>query len=457
MAFPKDFIWGAATYAYQVEGSPSADGKCDSIWDTFCRRPKMIRNGDTGDVACDHYRRWREDVELMKTLRLPAYSFSVNWPRVLPKGSGEVCAAGLDFYDRLVDALVKAGIRPICTLYHWELPEELQRRGGWLNRETAMRFADFARAVVARLGDRVEYWLTFNEMTVFVNNGMVIGNHAPGWRLGRREILQAIHHILLAHGLGVQAIRNTARRSMKVSLSHVGDSQTPASPDDVDAVREAMYSNPNRLSWHWWSNSWLLDPLLLGRYPNDGLAAWQSDLPHMESNDLAVIHQPLDFLGVNYYGSGFVRRGADGRAERAPDPTPRDHHTAFDWGIIPSGLYWALRMHHERYGLPLLITENGMSNLDWVDLEGRVRDPQRIDFVRRHLGELHHALADGIPVLGYILWSLLDNFEWAEGYHQRFGLVHVDYETQRRTIKESGFWYRDLIATNGASLFSGNA
>ncbi|MEK7270450.1 MAG: GH1 family beta-glucosidase [Planctomycetota bacterium] len=439
--FPADFLWGAATAAYQIEGGAEADGRGPSIWDDFCRVPKKVQDGDTGDVACDHYRRWREDVALMKEMGLKAYRLSISWSRVLPEGTGRVNEAGLAFYERLIDELRAAGIRPFVTLYHWDLPSALQAKGGWQNREVADWFAEYAGVVVERLSDRVEDWITLNEIQNFVLIGHRTGVHAPGLKLDRAGVLSVAHNALLAHGKAARAIRARAKGTCRVGFAPAGFTAIPASgaPEDVEAARRFMFPDEGCEG-----NAWWVDPAVLGRYPERALREFGADAPRIEAGDLETIGQPLDFLGLNIYRGTVVRRGGDGRPETVPFP-PGYPRTLFGWVVTPEALYWGPKFFAERYGLPIHITENGMSNADVVSLDGAVHDPQRIDFLRRYLGELRRAVSDGVDVRGYFLWSFMDNFEWQRGYRERFGIVYVDYWTQRRIPKDSALWYRDMI------------
>jgi beta-glucosidase len=445
-AFPSAFVWGAASASYQIEGAATADGKGPSIWDAFCKRPGAVWEGQTGDVACDHYHLWREDVALMKALGLRAYRFSISWPRVLPEGTGKVNAPGLDFYDRLVDALLEAGIAPYATLYHWDFPLALHDLGGWLHEGSPRWFAEYARVVSARLGDRVASFMTMNEPQVVVDAGLRDGRHAPGEKRPFAEVLRAVHHVLLAHGLGVQALRAECPRT-PVGLAPVGLPAIPASTDtrDVDAARDWTFRTASRSVR---TNAWWMDPIFLGEYPADGVALFAADMPPVAADDMRTIAQPLDYFGVNVYDAPVVRAGAAG-PEAVPMPVGAPI-TAFDWRVTPEALYWGPRFFHERYRLPVLVTENGLSCRDWVSLDGAVHDPQRIDFIARHLRELRRAATDGTPILGYFHWTLLDNFEWAHGYKHRFGLVYVDFATQERIVKDSGRWYAQVVASNGA-------
>jgi beta-glucosidase len=449
--FPSSFVWGAATAAYQVEGAALEDGKGPSIWDDFCARPGAIWRGQSGAVACDHYHRYAGDVALMKSIDLQAYRFSVSWPRVLPEGTGAVNPKGLDFYDRLVDELLRAGIAPWLTLYHWDLPLALQRRGGWLDRECGEWFAEYARVVAARLGDRVAAWMTFNEPQVFTAIGHLEGSHAPGLRLAYRDYLRAAHHVLRAHGLGVRAIR-AAAPGARVGGALVVRHHVPASPAqaDVDATRALALRASGEDPWS--MTSWL-DPMILGRYPPDLLRDWAAALPAGFEADLPTICAPGDFIGINMYYGSRVRAGAGGASEEVPFPAGSPI-SAFEWDLLPEIAYWTPRFLHERYGLPIYITENGISVRDWPSLDGKVHDPSRIDYLARHLLEVHRAIGEGIPIAGFFHWSLLDNFEWAHGYKHRFGLFHVDFETQARIPKDSALFYRDLVRSRGAALFT---
>jgi beta-glucosidase len=444
---PDGFLWGAATAAYQIEGAVDADGRGPSIWDTFSARPGAVHHGDTGAIACDHYRRWRQDLDLISDLGLSAYRFSVAWPRVLPEGRGRVNQAGLDFYRRLVDGLLERDVAPAVTLYHWDLPQALQDGGGWTVRATVDAFEEYAGVVAAALGDRVPMWITLNEPWVASFMGYGAGVHAPGMRDGRAALLAA-HHLLCAHARAVPVLRTTSGAvGVTLSLSAVR-----AASDDPEDVAAAQRVDGN-------ANRWFLDPLFAGAYPSD-LVVWHADLFDgvVHDDDVEPIGAPLDFLGVNYYFPTRVRGGEgagdgvsrlpslDARTEHAPD-VPR---TAMGWPVQPDGLTeLLLRLHADYPGLPpVYVTENGAACYDYVDPEGGVDDEERIDFLRRHLLALYEAIAAGVDVRGYFCWSLLDNFEWAEGYSKRFGLYYVDYLTQRRIPKASARWYADVVRRN---------
>jgi beta-glucosidase len=437
--FPENFLWGVATAAYQIEGGATNDGRGPSIWDTFSHAPGRVRGGVTGDVTCDHYHRWETDLDLMAELGVGAYRFSISWSRVQPPGSGPVNQPGLDFYERLVDALLARGITPMVTLYHWDLPQPLEDGGGWLERGTAERFADFAGIVCDRLGDRVPRWITLNEPFIQMAFGYALGLHAPGREL-LLGALPAGHHQLLGHGLAVAALRAAGAR--EVMLTNNYTPVTAASESQADLAAAAGYD-----ALH---NGLFTDPVLLGRYPD--LSAFGLDgVPEfVRDGDLEVIGTRLDALGVNYYTPAVI--GAAGPGSPLPFtqlPVPAEEHTGFGWPVVPSGLRDLLVGLRDRYGPalpPVYVTENGCSYPDVVGEDGAVRDPQRVAFLDAHLRALHGAIEAGVDVRGYTVWSLLDNFEWAEGFDQRFGLVHVDYDTLARTPKESFAWYRDQIA-----------
>ena len=434
LTFPDDFLWGAATAAYQIEGAWNEDGKGESIWDRFCHTPDHIENDDTGDVACDHYHRWREDVALMQRLGLPAYRFSVSWPRVIPAGRGAVNPPGLDFYDRLVDALLAAGIQPFLTLYHWDLPQALQDRGGWGARDTCGYFADYADRLARRLGDRVRHWATFNEPWVVAFVGHQYGWHAPGLQ-DEALTLQVAHHLLVAHGLATQALRAADAR-LQVGIVLNTRPVEPATDLEQDRALADQYWQRNE--------GWFLDPLLRAEYPP---AAWEDygdRRPAVQPGDMSLIAQPLDWLGVNYYSRGVAQEG------QLLDPVPGSDYTDMGWEIHAPALRRLLvRLKRDYPVPPLYITENGAAFPDQVSPDGRVHDPRRIAYLRDHLIQARLAIADGVDLRGYFVWSLLDNFEWAHGYAKRFGLIYVDYATQQRIVKDSGEWYARVIAHNG--------
>ena len=434
--FPADFRWGAAVSAYQIEGAVAEDGRGESIWDRFSATPGKVVGGDSGAVACDSYHRYREDVRLMKELGLSAYRFSIAWPRILPEGRGRTNAAGLDFYDKQVDELLAAGIEPFVTLYHWDLPQALEDRGGWPVRETAEAFAEYVEVVAGRLGDRVRNWITQCEPWVVAWLGYGTGEHAPG-RKSDADALAAAHHVLLSHGLAADVLRREAPESrLGITIDLVAFHPLTDSPEDLAALaREDGFRN-----------RWILDPVLRGRYPDDMLERFAPMLPAIEDGDLQTISAPLDFLGVNYYTRSVVRsNGADGHPVTVTgDDVER---TEMGWEVYPDGLYeLLLRLRAEYDPPPLYVTENGAAFRDHR-VNGSVHDPKRISYVDRHLDAIARAIEDGVPVHGYFLWSLLDNFEWSCGYSRRFGIVYVDYATLERVPKASYAWYRDFIAS----------
>ena len=450
MAFPGNFVWGAAAASYQVEGGAFADGKGLSVWDTMCRWPGKVWEGQTGEVACDHYHRYAEDAALMGQIGLQAYRLSICWPRVLPAGTGAANEAGLAFYDRLIDALLANDVEPWVTLFHWDYPHALYCRGGWLHPDSPEWFAEYAGVVVDRLSDRVTHWMTQNEPQCYIGLGHQTGVHAPGVMWPFEDILRATHHSLLAHGRAVQVIRARAKKTAQVGAAPVGVVKMPASTReaDVEVARAHMFSVTGRDCWN---NTVFADPMILGAYPEDALSLFGAQMPPVRAAELETICQPLDFHGVNVYHGETVRATEDGGCETVPLPAGHAM-TAMEWPVTPAALYWGPKFLHERYGLSIVVTENGMANCDWVQADGRVRDPQRIDFLRRYLWEYGRVIDDGVPGIGYFTWSIMDNFEWSFGYKRRFGLIYVDYESGRRIPKDSARWYSEVIASNGGSL-----
>jgi len=448
--FPTDFVWGSATSSYQIEGAYDKDGKGLSIWDTFSHTSGNIKDGTTGDVACDHYHRWADDIQLMKSLNLQAYRFSIAWPRVLPTGRGQVNQAGLDFYSRLVDGLLEADIIPYITLYHWDLPQALQDEGGWHNRNTVDAFVEYADIVSRHLGDRVKYWITHNEPWVVAFLGNQIGAHAPGlqdWPVA----LQISHHLLLSHGMAVPVIRqNSSEADVGITLNFT--LTEPANPDDPADVDAARYLDG-------YQNRWFLDPIYGRHYPADMVADYiekgylpAEGLTFVKEDDLKTIATQTDFLGVNYYSRVVIN--SNDTLPRNLNQDNATHQvwdlTEMDWEVYSPGLYDLLNRLYFEYKIPkIYITENGCSYSDGPDDKGRIHDVRRIGYLREHFQMAHRAIGNGVPLAGYFVWSLLDNFEWAEGYRQRFGIVWVDYETQARLPKDSALWYRQVIEKNG--------
>jgi len=446
LLFPEGFVWGAATSAYQIEGAWDEDGKGESIWDRFAHAPHHVVGGATGDVACDHYHRMPEDVALMQALGLGTYRFSVSWPRILPRGRGKVNKIGLDFYDRLVEELLSAGIVPTVNLFHWDLPQVLQDAGGWPNRDTSDWFAQYAHVVFNRLGDRVERWITQNEPRVAAFLGYGNGTHAPGI-CDYTQAYQAVHHLLLAHGKAVQVFRQGGYRG-EIGIVHDLAHFIPASgrDEDVAACHRAYQQDISQF----------LDPIFEKRYP-EPLFTWIGSLrPRIEEEDMDIIGQPIDFLGVNYYKTHQVSFAIDApplKARLAPVSAPGWDRTEMGWGINPAGLKAVLLDVKASYCNPkVYVTENGCAFPDEPDETGFVTDRGRVNFLRDHLLAAHEAIEAGANVRGYLVWSLMDNFEWAMGYGPRFGIVRVDYDTMERIPKQSGFWYSDVVASNAVRV-----
>lgn len=455
-AFPVNFLWGASTSAYQIEGAAHDDGKDLSVWDEFVRQPGAIRDGQTGDAACDFYHHYAEDIARMQAMGLQAFRFSICWSRVIPQGTGELNQKGLDFYSHLVDALLAAKITPIVTLFHWDTPLALVQRGSWVARDMAGWFADYAALMARTLSDRVKYWLTINEPRSFIGGGYVTGTQAPGEKLPRNEYMRAAHITLLAHGRAVQAIRANSKKAVQISYPCDISPSLPESNSaaDVAAAREATFASPvDHFSGEFWwrENAWWLDPVYTGNYPQDALTALGEGAPELLAGDLETIHQPLDFLAADIYGGQIVRAAPDGKSQLVAFPAGFPL-TSMGWEVTPDAMYWAPKWLHERYKLPIFVTENGCACRDWVSLDGGVHDPQRIDFTARYLQALSRAAGEGVPLQGYLHWSLLDNFEWQEGYTQRFGMIYVDFPTQKRIPKDSANWYAGVIKSNGSSL-----
>ena len=449
-AFPPGFVWGAATAAYQIEGAAHSDGKGQSVWDTFSHTPGKVRRGDTGDIACDSYHRYREDVALLKSLGLNAYRFSVSWPRVQPGGSGPANQKGLDYYRAVLDELAANGISPAVTLFHWDLPQELQDVGGWANRDTALRFADYASLVIDAFGDQVARWITLNEPQVVAENGYRVGHHAPGLT-DFAAAAATNHHLLLGHGLATLALRAAGAAEVGITLD-MHPVRVLGESEELDRARQIVDADLNGL---------YLQPLLSGSYPEHASAVLAPPADLVKDGDLATIHQPLDFLGINYYAPVYLRAGdredlrrnehvlrqdTPGVVGYAPEELDR---TPMGWLVDPDSLHLLLlRLHADAPGLPLYITENGCAAEDYVDPDGNVNDVERIRYLHRHLDAAARAVKDGVNLVGYYVWSLLDNFEWGWGYQKRFGIVFVDFGTQRRTPKASARFYSDIAQAN---------
>ena len=450
-SFPPDFWWGAATAAYQIEGAANEDGRKPSVWDTFSRVPGHVKNGDTGDVACDHYHRFKDDVKLMAELGIKHYRFSISWPRIIPDGRGAVNEKGVDFYRRLTDTLLDHGITPHATLFHWDSPQALEDLyGSWRSREMAKDFAEYCSQTVKRLGDRITNWMTINEIYCFTYMGYGVGKvtqHAPGTVVkSRKEVLQTVHHALLAHGMGCQAIRAATPKPASVSLVVNFDSYIPVieTPENIEAAKRAFVAEEH--------NGTVLVPALTGAYQPQALEALGANAPEVQPGDMKTIAQPLDVLGYNIYTGSYVRAAGNARGYEIL-PLPREYpQMHMPWlNFVPESLYWGVRMISDALGkkdLPVLITENGCATEDDVTATGEVFDLSRVMYLRSYLRNAHRAVSEGYPLKGYFHWSLLDNFEWSWGYTRRFGITHVDYATQRRTPKQSFRWYQKVIQEN---------
>lgn len=448
MGFCKDFMWGTATAAYQIEGAWNEDGRGPSVWDICGRDRNVVMFNETGDVTCDHYHRFKEDVALMKELGMKCYRFSISWSRILPEGTGAINEKGLQFYSDLVDELKANGIEPLVSLFHWDYPYALYQKGGWLNPESSEWFLEYTKVVVDALSDRVSCWITMNEPQCFIGCGHAIGSHAPFVKLGTKDLITMSHNVLLSHGKAVRYIREHAKTKAEISFAPIAPVYIPKN-DSKEAIEEAraktFHMSPERFTFSltWWS-----DPVILGKYPEEAYELFGEDMPVYSEEEMKLISQPLDFYGMNVYYSE-----ADYVTEGYPENMWQGRgRTGMGWVVSPEVMYWSPKFIYERYGLPVMITENGMAGMDWIHMDGKVHDPYRIDFLHRYLLEFRRAADEGIPLKGYMHWSLMDNFEWALGYNMRFGLIYVDYQSQQRIIKDSGYWFRDVVQTNGENL-----
>lgn len=440
MSLRKDFIWGAATASYQIEGAWNKDGKGPNIWDEFTHQPAKISDNSTGDTACDHYHLYKKDVKMMAQLGIKAYRFSISWSRILPEGTGRINQKGIDFYNNLITELLKYDITPFITLYHWDLPYELYLKGGWLNPQSSDWFAEYSRIIAENFGDRVKNFITFNEPSVFMGCGYLQGSHAPGLQLGNKDLLRIGHNILLSHGKSVLELRKVVPNA-KIGITLATQPKIPVTPDDEQAAYDSyFYEGLNGFFWgtHYW-----LDPIVFGKYSQKLLKEAGNMFPAYTKKDMDIISQKIDFIGLNIYEAQY-----QGEFTR----TPGTAHTELSWDVYPDALKWGIKLNYKRYKLPIFITENGMSAHDWVSLDGKVHDPNRIDFLHRYLIGLKEAAEEGYDVRGYFHWSLMDNFEWAKGYNPRFGIIYVDYKTLERIPKDSAYWYKQTIESNGENL-----
>ncbi|PRX35600.1 broad-specificity cellobiase [Orenia metallireducens] len=441
--FPEDFVWGAATASYQIEGAYQKDGKGESIWDKFSHTSGKVLNGDTGDIACDHYHRYKEDVQLMKKLGLNSYRFSTSWPRILPQGTGKVNQKGLDFYKRLVDELLEAGIEPAITLYHWDLPQALQDKGGWGNRDTINYFVEYSQIMFEHFGNLVSRWITHNEPWVVAFLGNSTGEHAPGFK-DHKLALQVAHNLLVSHCLAARGFRELGLEG-EIGITLNLNSVYPLTDSKEDQQAAELVNDYN--------NDWFLDPLFKGKYPDKLAQIYREEYGELDikAGDMEIIQEPTDFLGINYYSRALVKHNSEaGLLQAEYMRTEESGYTAMDWEIYPKGLYDLLmNLYQNHTKLDLYITENGAAFDDQVAADGKVYDQRRKDYLKAHFIKAHQAIEAGVPLKGYYVWSLMDNFEWAFGYDRRFGIIHVNYDTCERTLKESAHWYKEVITNNG--------
>ncbi len=456
MAFNKDFMWGAATAAYQIEGAAEHDGRKPSIWDVCSRRNGRVAHNENGDVAADHYNRYKEDVKLFKELGIKYYRFSISWSRIIPDGVGKINPKGIEFYNNLINELISAGIEPVVTLFHWDLPYELYLKGGFMNDDYPRWFEEYTKVCIEKFSDRVRYWITYNEPQCMFGLGYYSGIHAPFLKCDLKTVLRGIHNMLLSNGRAIDIIRNEAVLDPKVGMAPTGPCYIPED-DSKEEIEKARLTTFAMDKAGLFGASLYMDPVILGKYPEDAFKLFGDDMPFIKEGDMELIHKKLDFYAMNIYFC--MADPVDSKNEMKPyeknmyatneyTGSPR---TEMHWSIDPKVLYWAPKFMYERYKLPIIMSENGYSGTDVISLDGKVHDPQRIDYITRYLRELSNA-ADEVPVIGYFYWSAMDNFEWAEGYTPRFGLIYVDYRDQRRILKDSASFYRNVIETNGKNL-----
>ena len=451
--FPKRFVWGVASSAYQIEGTDADDQRGENVWDAFVKEGRVY-GGQNADVACDHIHRYKEDFALMQELGITSYRFSLNWSRILPDGIGKVNEKAIALYRDMILEMKKRGITPYVTLFHWEYPLKLYEKGGWLNEESVEWFGNYAKVAAENFSDIAEYFITLNEPKCFVGLGHLSGGHAPGVKLEPAKVFQITHNVLKAHGRAVQMLRKYAKQPIKVGYAPTCGVAYPYTerPEDIEAARSVYFSCEQQPLENWtWNVAWFSDPVFLGHYPEDGLKRFAPYLPEITQEDMELIHQPLDFMGQNIYNGYWIQQGEDGKPQYVDRPADFPM-TACNWPITPECLYWGVRFLYERYRLPIYITENGISCADTMAADGGVHDPDRIAFLDKYLSCLQRAVDEGVAVAGYFLWTFLDNFEWEKGYKERFGLVWVDYPTQKRIPKDSAYWYKEVCRTNGGSL-----
>ena len=450
--FPKDFVWGVASSAYQVEGTDPDDGRGKNVWDEFVRSGRVYEQ-QTADVSCDHMHRYKEDFALMRLLGIKNYRFSLSWSRILPAGTGKVNGKAVQMYRDMILCMKENGIRPFITMFHWEFPYELFKKGGWLNEDVVEWFGEYAKVVAENFSDLCTDFITINEPQCAIGLGHLSGVHAPGMQYSVPETFQMAHNLMKAHGQAVINLRKYAKQKIRVGYAPTCGVAYPASEGtkDIEAAKKVYFGFDNPMDNWTWNVAWFSDPVFLGEYPKEGLEKFAPYLPEITKEDMELIHQPLDFMGQNIYNGYMIRCGKDGKPEYV-DRAPGAAKTGTGWPVTPEALYYGIRFLTERYHLPLYITENGMSDLDNISADGQVHDSERITFLDAYLGAVQRAVNEGMPVIGYFLWTFLDNFEWAEGYKERFGLVYVDYTTQRRIAKDSAYWYKEVMRMNGENL-----
>ena len=453
--FPKDFAWGVASSAYQIEGNNSSIGGGQSIWDEFVQKAGAIADGSTGEIACDHINKYREDFKLMQKLGIKHYRFSISWAKIMPHGTGEVNEKAIALYRDMIEEMKGCGITPYLTLFHWEYPNELMEKGGWLNPKSSEWFYEYARVVAENFSDICDYYFTINEPQCFIGCGHIEGIHAPGLKLGMKDTFQIAHNMLKGHGRAVEALREYGTSNTKIGIAPTAGVAYPyvEYEGDIEAARSVYFGCDWPKDRWCWNVTWFLDPIIFGRYPEDAIKKYKEYLPDIAANDMKIISQPIDFIGQNIYNGYWITEQADGTPKYVdrPDDFPR---TDLNWPVTPECLYWGPKYLYERYKLPIYITENGAAYNDVVSIEDKkyVRDEKRVEFLDKYLRQLDRACNEGIDVRGYFLWSFMDNFEWASGYSKRFGIVYIDYETLERIPKDSAYWYKTICRTNGREL-----
>ena len=454
--FRDDFVWGIGSSAYQIEGMDPNDGRGECIWDRLAEEQPEKVCGDKATVACDHMHKYPEDYKLMASLGIKNNRFSINWSRILPNGTGEINQKGIDMYRDMIKEMKANGIEPYITLYHWDLPQALEDKGGWVNPEIVDWFTEYAKVIAENFSDVCDKFFTINEPQCVIGLGYVCGDHAPGKCLSNKETFQAAHNLLKCHGSAVRALRKYSCRPVKVGFAPTCTIPMPVSnkEEDIEAARLRLFTMEDDTRNWAWNVPWFCDPVLLGKYPEQGVELFKEYLPEITEEDMKLISEPIDFVGFNIYNGYYMKSDGNGGYVGMPFPTGLSQ-TSVGWGVQEQCLYWGVKFLYERYKTPIFITENGMACCDWVSLDGKVHDPARIDFLDRYLSALNMAIEDGADVLGYFLWTFMDNYEWEKGYHGRFGICYTDFKTLERTPKDSAYWYKTIMESNG-KLLTGN-